>query len=117
MIDLPETVALPIKMDKNGTIHVSGTRVTLDTLIACYQQGDTPEIIHDGFPTVPLTDIYAVIAYYLGHQEEVDNYLRQRDQAAAKTRQTIESAYTPEQQARTEYFRTLLAGKRKNKES
>ena len=33
MIALPETVILPLKMDENGAIRVSGTRVTLDTLI------------------------------------------------------------------------------------
>jgi hypothetical protein len=41
MIALPETVALPLKMDEHSTICVSGTRVTLDTVIACYQQGHT----------------------------------------------------------------------------
>jgi hypothetical protein len=36
MIALPETVVLPLKMDEYGMIRVSGTRVTLDTVIACY---------------------------------------------------------------------------------
>ena len=117
MIDLPETVALPIKMDEDGTIRVSGTRVTLDTLIARHQQGDTPEAIHEGFPTVPLTDIYTVIAYYLAHQKDVDAYLKQRDEEAERTRQEVEAGYTPEQKARTEHFRNLLDQKRQNQDS
>jgi len=117
MIDLPETINLPMKTDEQGAIRVSGTRVTLDVLIACYQQGDSPERIHEGFPTVPLRDIYAVIAYYLENQAEVDAYLKRRDEEAARIRQQIEANYTPEQQARTEYFRDLLAEKRKNKDS
>jgi uncharacterized protein (DUF433 family) len=112
MIDLPETVALPIKMDEHGAIRVSGTRVTLDTLIARYQQDESPETIHEGFPTVPLADIYAVIAYYLAHQDEVDTYLKQRDEEAERTRQKVEANYTPEQKAHTERLRALLNQKR-----
>jgi len=40
MMDIPKTVALPMNMDEHGTIRVSGTRVTLDTIIARYHQGD-----------------------------------------------------------------------------
>jgi uncharacterized protein (DUF433 family) len=112
MIDLPETVTLPMKMDEHGAIRVSGTRVTLDTLIVCYQQHESPETIHEGFPTVPLADIYAVIAYYLAHQDDVDAYLKQRDEEAERIRQEVEASYTPEQKAHTERLRTLLAQKR-----
>jgi uncharacterized protein (DUF433 family) len=64
MIALPETVTLPLKINEHGAICVSGTRVTLDTVIARYHQGDNPEAIHEGFDVLPLNDIYAVIAYY-----------------------------------------------------
>ena len=117
MINLPETVALPMKMDEHGAIRVSGTRGTLDVLIARHQQGDSPEAIHEGFPTVPLTDIYTVIAYYLAHQGEIDAYLKQRDAARERIRQEIEASYTPEQQARTEHFRALLAQKRQHNDT
>ena len=108
---LPESINLPLKFDDEGTIRVSGTRVTLDTVIACYRQGDSPEAIHEGFPSVPLNDIYATLAYYISHQEELDDYLKQRDDEAEQLRQEIEAHYSPEQQARTAYFRSLLARK------
>lgn len=95
MISLPEAVALPLKMDEHGAIHISGTRVTLDTLIGFYHQGETPEALHEGFPTVPLADIYAVIAYYLAHQAELDVYLKQRDEAAERIRQEWETRNPP----------------------
>lgn len=117
MIALPEMVAIPLKMDEHGAIKVSGTRVTLDVLIACHHQGDTPEAIHEGFPTVPLQDIYAVISYYLAHKDELDKYLKQRDEEAERIRQEVEAAYTPEQKARTEYFRELLAKKRREQDT
>ena len=84
MIALPETVALPLKLGEDGAIRVSGTRITLDTLISFYQQSETPEDLHEGFPTVPLADIYAVIAYYLAHQVEVDTYLKRRSKEASR---------------------------------
>lgn len=95
MIALPETVALPLKQDEDGTIRVSGTRVTLDTLIGFYQQGEPPEELHAAFTTVSLADIYAVIAYYLAHQTEVDAYLKQRSQEAERIRQEWESRNPP----------------------
>jgi uncharacterized protein (DUF433 family) len=117
MIELPETVVLPLSRDASGVILVSSTRVTLDTIIARYHQGDTPEAIHEGFPTVPLTDIYAVIAYYLAHQAEVDAYIARRDAERERLRQEIEASYTPEQKARTAYFRELIEKKRQENQS
>jgi uncharacterized protein (DUF433 family) len=114
MIAKPPTLIVPLEEDERGAIRVSNTRVTLDTLIARHHQGDSPEAIHTGFPTIPLTDIYAVIAYYLANQDEVDSYLRRRDEEAERIRQEIEANYTPEQQMRTQYFKDLLNQKRQN---
>jgi uncharacterized protein (DUF433 family) len=95
MIALPETVTLPLQLDEHGAIRVSGTRVTLDTLIGFYRQGETPEDLHEGFPTVPLADIYAVISYYLAHRDEVDAYLKRRNEEAGRIRQEWEARNPP----------------------
>lgn len=116
MIALPETVALPLKMDEHGTIRVSGTRVTLDTVIACYQHGDSPEAIHQGFDVLPLNDIYAVIAYYLAHQAELDVYLQQGQAEAERLRQMWEARYTPEQKAFHARMRQLSEEKRRERD-
>ena len=50
---LLEADVLPMTMDRHGTVRVSGTRVTLDTLVGFYQQGNTAEQLHESFPTVP----------------------------------------------------------------
>lgn len=86
---------LPLKMDEQGTIHVSDTRVALDTLIDFYRQGETPEALHEGFPSIPLADIYAVIAYYLAHQSELDAYLSRRAETADQMRRQWESQNPP----------------------
>ena len=99
MIALPESGALPLKLDAHGTIRVSGTRVTLESLIGFYRQGETAEDLHDGFPTVPLADIHTVIAYYLAHQAEVDTYLAEQDAAAEQVRREWEARNPPPSKA------------------
>jgi len=109
MLNLPEKIALPLKTDEQGNIRVSGTRVTLDSILRFYLQGSTPEELHEGFPTVPITDIYIIIAYYLANQGDIDRWLQVREIEAERSRSEWEARYTPEQKARAEYFRKLLA--------
>lgn len=112
MIALPETVSLPLKVDDHGVIRVSGTRVTLDSVIARFLQGDTPETIHQAFDVLPLNDIYAVIAYYLAHQVDLDAYLQQSQADAEHLRQQLEASYSTEQSAFNERLRKLAEEKR-----
>ena len=94
MMDSPSLV-VPLKTDEHGVIRVSGTRVTLDSLINYYLQGQMPESLHESFSTVPLTDVYAVIAYYLANREELDAYLQHQQAEAERIRQEIEAKYPP----------------------
>lgn len=88
--------ALPLAADESGTIRVSGTRVTLDTILGYYKQGQSAEEISQGFPTVPLADIHAVIAYYLRHREQVEAYLAEGEREAAELRRRIEARQGPQ---------------------
>jgi uncharacterized protein (DUF433 family) len=80
------TDIIPLKMDKDGVIRVSKTRVTLDTLVAAFTEGATAEEIAYQYPSVPLADVYSVIGYYLHRKKEVDAYLRRREKLAKKIR-------------------------------
>lgn len=113
MIPNPLIMTVPLRADEHGTIRVSGTRVTLDTVVARYHQGDSPEDIHEGFDVLPLNDIYAVIAYYLAHREEFDAYLQRRDAEAEQIRREIEANYTSEQKTFQERLRKLAEEKRR----
>jgi uncharacterized protein (DUF433 family) len=86
MITTPVAVDVPLYTDEEGVIRVRNTRVTLLTLVAAHNRGDTPSEIHEGFPAIPLADIYAVLAYYLSHQSEVDDYIQHIKQAAEQRR-------------------------------
>lgn len=88
-------MTIPMQVDEHGSIRISGTRVTLDTVIARYHQGDSPEEIQEAFDVLHLNDIYAVIAYYLAHRNELDVYLQRRDEEAERIRQEWEAKYPP----------------------
>lgn len=77
----------PLRVDDAGTVRVGGTRVTLETVIKRFHQGDSPEILAQNFTPLPLADIYAVIGYYMRHQAEVDAYLVRQDREAEAFRQ------------------------------
>lgn len=112
---LPEPVAVdvPLRTDRDGVVRIGNTRVTLLTLIGCHQRGDTAEDIHEGFPTVPLSDIYAVIAYYLAHQSDLDAWAAQIYAEAEQERQERE-ANDPKAQAFNTRMRELIAQKRQS---
>lgn len=85
----PDTV--PLTQWDDGSIRVIGSRVTLDTLVTCFEMGDTLEETHEGFPSVSLAQIEAIIAWYLDHKTEADEYLQEREAEAEKLRQEIQS--------------------------
>jgi len=92
----PETV--PLTQLENGAIRVGGTRINLDTVIARFQVGDTPEEIQSGFPSLTLEQINTTINWYLNHKAEADGYLEEGRREAARLRHEAES--DPEYQAR-----------------
>jgi uncharacterized protein (DUF433 family) len=91
-----ETEPAPMQMDADGAIRIGGTRVTLDTLVAAFDEGATAEEIAQQYPTLKLADVYSVIGYYLRRQAEVKGYLRQRQQQAFDIRNQNESQFNPQ---------------------
>jgi len=81
----------PLRIDADGVVHVGATRVTLDTVIGAYLDGCTAEEIVEQYSAVSLADVYAVIAYYLTHQEEVNAYLQTREAEAEELRREAEA--------------------------
>jgi uncharacterized protein (DUF433 family) len=93
-VSLPERIEPPpLRTGADGVVRVGGTRVTLDSILHAHRRGDTPEEIAEGFPTVPLADIYAVIAYYLHYREEVDAYLAEQEAAGERVRREVEERF------------------------
>ena len=101
----PEEV--PLTQWQNGTIRVIGSRVSLDTIIGRMQEGDTPEEIHEGFPTVTLEQINTIIDWYLNNQVEADQYLQEEEAEAERILKELESQ--PEYIARREELSRRIA--------
>jgi len=84
---------VPIHTDAHGVVRVAGTRVTLETIVDAFAAGATAEEIAQQYPTVPLADVYAVIAYFLRHQPEVEAYLKEREALAGGVRREVEERF------------------------
>jgi uncharacterized protein (DUF433 family) len=103
---------VPLRQDERGAIRVTGSRVTLDTIVHRYQVGDTIARIHEGFPTVSIAQISAIIDWYFNHQAEADEYLEEGEAEGEKLRREIESQ--PEYIALSEKIRRYREQRMKN---
>ncbi len=82
---------VPLHADEKGILRIGKTRVLYTLVIHAFDNGATPEEIIRMYDTLRLADVYAVIAFYLNHREEVQAYLRERESEAAKLRAMIEA--------------------------
>ena len=65
---------------RNGAYYISGTRVSLDSVVYEFRRGAAPESILRAFSAIgSLERVYGAITYYLAHKEEVDAYLVGRE--------------------------------------
>jgi uncharacterized protein (DUF433 family) len=87
------TQTIPIAIDPDGVARVGQTRVTLDTVIAAFDRGSTAEEIVYQYPALKLSDVYSTISFYLNHQQEVTEYLQQRQQQAREIRLVNEQKF------------------------
>lgn len=85
--DLPP---VPLHEDDHGIIRVAGSRVTLDSVVALFDRGATPEEIVQSFPTLHLGDVYAVLSYVVARRGDVDTYLARRGQEEEAAREESE---------------------------
>jgi uncharacterized protein (DUF433 family) len=80
----------PLRVDEGGVVRVGVTRISLDLVVEQYENGMTPEDLVRAYDTLRLADVYAVIAFYLRHRDEVRAYLRRREEEAEALRWKIE---------------------------
>ncbi len=105
-MELAHTIAIPLRETEEGVLRVGNTRVRLDTVVYAFNEGYTAEEIVTQYPALDLTDVYAVLAYYLAHRAVVDDYVTEQAEQASIIRRQIEAK--PEYQA----FRQQLLARR-----
>jgi uncharacterized protein (DUF433 family) len=77
-------------VDEGGAVRVGNSRISLDLIVEQYENGMTPEDMVRAYDTLVLADVYAVIAYYLRHRDDVRAYLKRRQEEGAALRAKIE---------------------------
>lgn len=87
---------VPLSLDSEGVIRVGNTRVTLETLVYVFKNGFNAEEIVFQYPVLDLSDVYAVISYYLKHQAEVEAYLRSSSSSAEQIKSLVQEKFFPD---------------------
>lgn len=96
----PLTLIIPLREDPPGVLRVGKSRVLLELVIHAFQQGKTPESIVQSYDTLDLSDVYAVVSYYMANPDPIDEYLRECDVRAEAVRQRIEASQLPRESLR-----------------
>jgi uncharacterized protein (DUF433 family) len=111
MLSEPTAIQVPLRSDEDGVVRVGQTRVTLQTVIADFHRGASPEEIVHHYPALKLSDTYLVIGYYLEHRDEVDEYVRQQRDLAAQARNEYETLH-PQDPLRAKLLAKLAQSKK-----
>jgi uncharacterized protein (DUF433 family) len=86
----------PLATGPEGAIRVSGTRVSLETVVYAFDAGGTAEEIVQQYPSLSLGNVYAIISYVLDNRQSVDDYLARRRQQADALQAEIEERWPPQ---------------------
>ena len=92
---MTETLRAYVVRTPEGGWRIEGTRVSLDSVVHEFLDGESPEAIVEHFPSLALDQIYGAIAFYLSHQPEVDAYLQEQDARWKELRAESESRNGP----------------------
>jgi uncharacterized protein (DUF433 family) len=60
--------------ERDGAYYITGTRVSLDSIVECFNEGLSPEAILGEFETLRLLQVYGAITFYLENQPAIDAY-------------------------------------------
>lgn len=65
---------------RDGGYYVAGTRLSLDSVVYAFRGGESPETIQQNFPSLTLEQVYGAIAFYLGHQAQIDANIQEGEE-------------------------------------
>ncbi len=72
--------------DSDGFIHLTGHRIGLASLIHYYNEGLSAEMLACEYPSVALSLLHKVIAFYLENRVAVDDYIARCEDEIAQQR-------------------------------
>jgi uncharacterized protein (DUF433 family) len=90
---IPMTLAIsPTKQyieQRNGGYWIQGTRISFDSVVYSFLNGEAPESIAQNFPLLSLEQVYGAIAFYLANREIVDAYLEEGEAEFKELQQSL----------------------------
>jgi uncharacterized protein (DUF433 family) len=75
-----------VRADEHGVMRVGNSRVMLDSVVASFEQGYSPETIQQQYPALSLEEVYGAITWYLANADEVARYLERQNALWAQWR-------------------------------
>lgn len=66
--------------ERDGGYYLAGTRVSLDSIVQCFNEGLSPEAILGEFETLMLAQVFGAITFYLENQPAIDAYRMRQTQ-------------------------------------
>lgn len=78
MASIVGTIPKPVR-SVEGVLKVGDTRVTLDTVVYHFNNGEDAAEIQYQYDSMSLAQVHAAIAYYLHNKAEVDGYIARHE--------------------------------------
>jgi uncharacterized protein (DUF433 family) len=65
-----------------GAYRIGDTRISLDSLVCLFREGMSAESMIESYPALTLEQVHGALAYYLAHQNDIDQYLAEGQRVA-----------------------------------
>lgn len=82
-------------LDQNGVYRVDDTRMMLDGIVELYRHGMSREGIRCEYPDLTLEQVHGAIGYFLANRDEIDQYLKKREETFERLRAEAETRPNP----------------------
>jgi len=69
-----------------GKPRIAGTGIRVQDIVAWTELGRSPDDIASGYPHITLADVYAALAYYHDHCQEIDRQMQEDEEFVAQFR-------------------------------
>ena len=77
---MSELATAYVEKTTEGGWRIADSRISLDSVVCAYWEGDSPEAIVEEFPTLTIEQVYGAIAFYLRNRQEIDDFLAKQDE-------------------------------------
>ena len=75
---------------RDGGYYITGTRISLDSVVYAYLRGESMLGVVESFPSLSLNQVTSAVEFYLANRALVDEYLREERRKTDQLRQEAE---------------------------